>query len=272
MTRPRTGAPGAGAQGTGALGTAALARRAAAGALAALLAAGAACQNTGDHRSEAPAQGGTPANATDQNPGAVASASGGVTAGANAPNNDRDTTALPGMAGSGTAAVGRPSGAPGEQGAGALHSGDPDDASVRQVLAAIHQGEVEAGRLAVGKAQNAQVKAYAQNMLRMHEGPARSAPSPAAGANSRASDLLVPLQDQTRKTKAALEAASGPAFDRAYITSQVASHGAALQLLGRLETAAKDDALTEQIRTLKGEVQRHLEDARRVQAGLGGGT
>ncbi len=246
--------------------------RAAAAWAAAVAVAAAACQNTGDHRSEAPAQGGTPAGSVDQNPGAVTSASGGVTAGANAPNNDKDTTALPGMAGNVTAGVGRPSGAVGEQGAGPLHTGDPDDASVRQVLAAIHQGEVEAARIAVGKSQNPQVRQYAQTMLRVHEPAARGAPSPAGGANSRASDLLVPLQDQNRKTVAALQAAQGPAFDRAYITSQVGSHGSSLQLLARLETASKDDALTEQIRSLKGEVQRHMEDARKVQASLGGGT
>lgn len=238
----------------------------------AVVAAAAACKNTGDHRSEAPGQGAAAAGAADQNAGAATSASGGVNAGPNAPNNDKDTTALPGAAGSGTAAVGRPSGAPGVPGAGPLHSGDPSDADVRQVLAAIHKSEVDAARLAVGKAQNAAVKAYAQDMLRVHEGPARSAPSPGAGAASGASDLLVPLQENSTKTLAALRAASGPAFDRAYVTSQVASHAGALQTLGRLETAAKDGALTGQIRTLKGEVQRHLDDARKLQASVGGAT
>jgi predicted outer membrane protein len=116
------------------------------------------------------------------------------------------------------------------------------------------------------------VKAYAQNMLSVHQGPARQAPSPAAGAASRASDLLVPLQEYNTKTLAALQQATGPAFDRAYVTSQVSSHGSALQTLSRLETAAKNDALTDQIRALKGEVQRHMEDARKLQASLGGGT
>jgi putative membrane protein len=242
-------------------------------AAALVVAAAGACQNSGDHRDEAPAQGGTAPGSVDRNPGAVTSASGAVNAGPNAPNNDKDTTALPGMAGSGTAGIGRPSGSVGQPGAGPLHTGDPSDESVRQVIAAIHQGEVEAAQLAVGKAQNAQVKAYAQNMLRVHQGPARGAPAPGAGAASQASDLLVPLQEYNTKTVAALRTApGGPAFDRAYITSQVASHASALQTLGRLETAAKDDALTDQIRALKGEVQRHQEDARRLQAAIGGGT
>lgn len=235
-----------------------------------LAAAVGACQNAGDHRSEAPAQGGTPEGAVDRNAGAAVPASGGMATGQ--PNNDRDTTALPGAAGSGTAAVGRPSGAVGEPGAGTLHTGDPADSDVRRVIAAIHRSEVDAAQVAVGKAQNAAVKSYAQNMLRVHEGPARSAPSPAGGAASQASDLLVPLQENSAKTLAALRAASGPAFDRAYVTSQVASHAGALQTLSRLETAAQNDALTDQIRTLKGEVQRHLDDARRLQSQLGGAT
>ncbi len=239
---------------------------------AALVAAAAACQNTGEHRDEAPAQGGKPENSVDRNPAAVTSASGGVNAGPNAPNNDKDTTALPGVAGSGTAGVGRPSGSVGQPGAGPLHTGDPPDAAVTQVIAAIHKGEVDAAQLAVTKAQNGAVKTYAQNMLRVHEGPSRAAPPPAAAPASRASDLLVPLQELNTKTLAALRTASGPAFDRAYMTSQVQSHSGALQTLDRLQTATKDDALTEQIRSLKGEVQRHLEDARKVQASLGGAT
>jgi putative membrane protein len=231
-----------------------------------------ACQNTGNLRDEAPGQGAAAPGSVDRNAGAVTSASGGVNAGPNAPNNDRDTTALAGVAGSGTAAVGRPSGATGQPGAGALHTGDPPDGAVRDVIAAIHKGEVDAAQLAVGKAQNPAVKAYAQQMLRVHEGPARGAPAPGAAAASRASDLLVPLQEYNTKTLAALRNAPGAAFDRAYVTSQVASHAGALQTLDRLATATKDDALTEQIRTLKGEVQRHQEDARKLQASLGGGT
>jgi putative membrane protein len=234
----------------------------------------AACQKSSDLRSEAPGQNAQAPGTVDQNQGAPVGASGGVANGTvnNPTNNDRDTTALPGVAGSGTAAVGRPSGAPGVPGAGPLHSGDPSDADVRLVVGTIHKTEVDAAQLAVGKAQNAAVKSYAQEMLRMHEAPSRQAPSPGGGAMSGASDLLVPMQESAAKTLTALRAASGPAFDRAYVTSQVASHQGALQVLSRLETATKDNTLLQQVRTLEGEVQRHLEQARKLQASLGGAT
>lgn len=233
-----------------------------------------ACKQSGDLRSEAPGQNAAATGTVDQNQGAATSASGGVANGSvnNPINNDKDTTALPGVAGSGTAAVGRPSGAPGVPGAGPLHSGDPSDADVRLVVGAIHKTEVDAAQLATTKAQNAGVKAYAQEMLRVHSAPARTAPTPGGGAMSGASDLLVPMQENATKTLAALRAASGPAFDRAYITSQVASHEGALQTLSRLETATKDNALLQQVRSLQGEVQRHLETARKLQASLGGAT
>jgi putative membrane protein len=247
-------------------------RAAAWAAAAAALLGTAACQKSGDLRDEAPGQGAAAPGTVDANAGAATSASGGVANGPNPVNNDRDTTALPGVAGSGTAAVGRPSGAPGQPGAGTLRTGDPSDESVRQVIAAIHQGEVDAAQVASGKAQNPQVRAYAQAMLQVHGGPARGAPAPGAGAASGASDLLVPLQEYNTKTLAALRAAPPASFDRAYVGSQVASHAGALQTLTRLETAASNDALTDQIRALKGEVQRHLDDARKLQASLGGGT
>lgn len=240
--------------------------------LALAAAAAGACKNTGDLRSEAPGQQAAAPGSSDRNTGAPTSASGGIAAGANPVNNDKDTTALPGAAGSGTAAVGRTSGAPGQPGAGPLHSGDPSDADVRLVLGAIHKTETDAAQLATGKAQNARVRQYAQEMLRVHQGPARSAPTPGGGAVSGASDLLVPMQENAAKTLAALRAASGPAFDRAYITSQVDSHQGALQALTRLETATRDDALLRQVRTLQGEVRRHLDQARAVQATLGGPT
>jgi putative membrane protein len=242
-------------------------------ALGAGLAAGpGACKNSGDLRTEAPGQNAAAPGSVDRNAGAATSASAGVNAGPNPANNDKDTTALPGTAGSGTAAVGRPSGATGQPGAGVLHTGDPSDADVRLVLGAIHKTEVDASQLAVGKAQNPRVRQYAQAMLQMHQGPARSAPTPGGGAMSGASDLLVPLQEHAGKTLVALQAASGPAFDRAYITSQVESHQNSVQLLSRLETATKDNALLAQVRQLQGEVQRHLEQARAIQASLGGAT
>jgi putative membrane protein len=176
-----------------------------------------------------------------------------------------DSAALPGTAGSGLAAAGDPSGSIGTPGTGRLQSGDPSDAGVRSLLGAIDASEIEASQLALQKAQNADVKRYAQSMIAAHQQQAPGAQAGAAAGSG--SDLLTPLQDSHRKVMTKLQAtATGPAFDRAYITAQVQAHEGALQTLERAETAAGDPTLVDRVRRTQTEVERHLAEARRVQA------
>jgi putative membrane protein len=206
-----------------------------------------------------------PARTSDA--GGAAGASGGEVAVAGATASGRDTAGLPGTAGSGTGAVGNPSGSIGTPGSGVGQSGDPSDDGVRSLLDAINASEIEASQVAVQKAQHAEVKRYAQAMIAAHQQqtPAGAAAGP-AGGNS-ASDLLVPLQDTHRKVMQQLRStATGPAFDRAYINAQIQAHEGALQTLERAETATRDATLTDRVRRSQSEVERHLAEARRVQA------
>lgn len=227
-------------------------------ALAALGATGCGGGQGNDLRDEAPAQ--TSAS------GSAVGASGGEVAVPGATASRPDTAGLPGTAGSGTGAVGNPSGSIGTPGSGVGQSGDPSDAGVRSLLDAINTSEVEASQVALQKAQHADVKRYAQAMLTAHQQPTTGPANGAAGGNS-ASDLLTPLQDSHRKVMQQLQStASGPAFDRAYINAQIQAHEGALQTLERAETAAGDPTLVDRVRRTQTEVERHLAEARRVQA------
>ena len=230
-------------------------------ALAALGATGCGGAQGNDLRDEAPAQ-------TSASGGAVG-ASGGEVAVPGATASRPDTAGLPGTAGSGTGAVGNPSGSIGTPGSGVGQSGDPSDAGVRSLLDAINASEIEASQVAVQKAQNADVKRYAQAMISAHQqqAPAGNAAAAGAAGGNSASDLLVPLQDSHRKVMQQLQAtATGPAFDRAYINAQIQAHESALQTLERAETAAGDPTLVDRVRRTQTEVERHLAEARRVQA------
>jgi putative membrane protein len=178
-----------------------------------------------------------------------------------------DTTRLPGVAGSGTAALGQPHGKPYPPGSGTLRSGDPSDAAVVAALDVVHTTEVEAARLATQKAQAPAVRQFAQAMLAAHEGPAaRIAPNTTPEARS-AADLLVPMREQRAKYMELMQRTpAGPEFDRIYMTSQVESHRASHQLMTRLEQSTADRALLARIRQLEGEVTTHLETARRTLA------
>lgn len=224
----------------------------------------AACQGSGRPEQEAPAQGaGAPAQTAS---GGDVDSSGfrGLPAG-----QGLDTMARPGVAGSGTAAIGAPTGSIHTPGSGTLHSGDPSDAGVRALVQAINGAETETARLALQKASSPAVKQYAQRMLDEHRGGA----SVTASAPGDASDLLVPLRDGHAKAMQALRAApAGAGFDRMYAQMEVAHHGNALQLIERARTAARDDALVQQLRTLQSTVERHRSDAERLRAQVGGGA
>lgn len=240
-----------------------VAGRRALAALALLVSAGA-CQGTGRDTDEAP---GRKAGAPEQ------SASGEVAEQSNLPgmnaSSAMDTVAKQGVAGSGTAATPNYSGSIGTPGSGVLHTGDPGDPAVRAGIALINRSEVEASQLALQKGQHADVKRYAQMMLDAHQGAAGPSPQTAAPEGSEASDLTVMLADQHRKSMQLLQRTpAGPAFDRAYVNGQVASHEGSLQMLTRFETAARDDALVQRLRQMKQEVERHRGEAQRVQAAL----
>ena len=179
-----------------------------------------------------------------------------------------DSAPLAGTAGSGTAAIGDPSGSIGTPGQGTTQSGDPSDAAVRSLVDAIHASETEMSQLAVQKAQHAEVRRFAQAMIAAHRQASLDRPVEAAGSNS-ANDLLVPMTDAHRKAMQQLQTLeAGPAFDRAYMNAQVQAHEGALQALERGETAAGDATLIDRVRRLQSDVERHLAEARRVQAQL----
>ena len=221
-------------------------------ALAALTALGAAgCGGGDDSRDEQPARSGASSGEVLV-PGATATRP--------------DSGPLPGTAGSGTAVTTNPGGSIGTPGQGTTQSGDPSDAGVRSLIDAINASETEMSQLALQKGQHAEVRRYAQAMIAAHRQASLDKPIEAAGSNS-ANDLLVPMADAHRKAMQRLQSLeAGPAFDRAYITAQVQGHEGALQALERGETAAGDATLIDRVRRMQSDVERHLAEARRVQA------
>lgn len=209
--------------------------------------------------------GGRDGDLRDEQP-ARSGASGGEVLVPGATATRPDSVPLAGTAGSGTAAVGNPGGSIGTPGQGTTQGGDPSDAAVRSLIDAINASETEMSQLALQKAQSAEVRRYAQAMVAAHRQASLDRPVEAAGSNS-ANDLLVPMTDAHQKTMAQLQQLdAGPAFDRAYITAQVQGHEGALQALERGETAAGDATLIDRVRRMQGDVERHLAEARRVQA------
>jgi len=107
-------------------------------------------------------------------------------------------------------------------------SGNTTDQLFVKLVGMGNAGEVDAGRLADGKATNASVKAFARLMVQDH-----SSAAPRLAAAARPLGLAVPTEPDSdqRITRARLEGLQGAAFDSAYLQAQLIDHQKTVLLL-----------------------------------------
>ena len=141
----------------------------------------------------------------------------------------------------------------------------PSDAEIAHIAYTAGALDAAAAKQALAKTRNAEVRAFAEVMLRDHEavnGKAlalveRLKVTPADNATSQA------LAKQAKETEAKLAALDGPAFDRAYAANEVAFHrtvnGALKETLIPSAQNGELKALLETGLSLFGEHQAHAE-------------
>jgi putative membrane protein len=144
------------------------------------------------------------------------------------------------------------------------------DANILALLDEANKADSSAGAMAAKKATSAQVKTFAQEMMKDHHRlradgqklakqlnitPAPPATDPLAGA----------AQDETT----ALESApKGAEFDRTYIEKEVGAHQKVLDLLDQANRSTQNKQLQEAIGKAKPIVQQHLDHAQKLQKEL----
>jgi putative membrane protein len=174
---------------------------------------------------------------------------------------------IAGPTGVGGAGAGRGAGGGAGGGAGITASSDAD------LLGLLHEsnlGEIRAGTLAQRKATNAAVRSFASRMITDHTALDQhgSAIASAAGITPALADSALPrIQAQEL---AALQAATGATFDRAYMSQQLAAHQRTLDLVDRaiplVQTPALKTALVSEVRP---RVADHLRLAQQIAGQLG---
>ncbi len=149
--------------------------------------------------------------------------------------------------------------------------GAPNDAQIAQIVVTANQVDIDAGNYAKSKAQAADVKGFAQQMVTDH-----------TGVNKAATDLVTklhvtPEDSATSKSLkqggddnlANLHKLSGAAFDRAYVDHEVAYHQA---VLDAMDSTLIPDAQNAELKALLVKVRpafvAHLEHAKHIQAQL----
>lgn len=137
-------------------------------------------------------------------------------------------------------------------------------------MAMSNMAEVEMGKMAQSKSQNADVKAFAQKMVDDH---GKALTEVQTLAQSKGVTLPTELDAKHKAVAAKLEKANGDAFDNAY-TKQggVAAHKDTLAKLQKASKAAKDADVKGQVDKMIPVVQEHLKHAEQLAGGKMGST
>jgi putative membrane protein len=174
------------------------------------------------------------------------------------------------------------------------------DGGVVDLVAAIDRSEIEASQLARDRAQDEQVKNFAQqvhddhtqNMRQLDQlaqsagientGSATPAPAPpppgapgtpptTTGAQGQAA--VANLEAMHQQTMSALQSATAADFDRAFVDGQVSGHQQALSILQQVQSRVQDEQLRQHLTQTIATVQQHLQQAQQLQRSVGtGGT
>lgn len=145
------------------------------------------------------------------------------------------------------------------------------DAQIVRVADVLDAGEMAQARLALSRARDSRVQAFAQRMLRQHGDNLQHSDSwqRRAGVTPEESTASAQLQAQTNAALHTLEDLDDARFDASYVRGQVDQHRRALELLDRqLIPNTTHPELKAQLQLKRGVIANHLADAEQLHASL----
>jgi putative membrane protein len=143
---------------------------------------------------------------------------------------------------------------------------DPD---IANVIHEVNAGEIAAGKIAQTKASNADVKAYAREMVTAHTALDKKGVKLAGESGASTAAKRDSVVNANKALSDQLESASGADFDRAYVDGQVVGHQNTLTFLQQAQSQAQSADLKQMITAAIPDVQKHLDRARALQAKVG---
>lgn len=147
----------------------------------------------------------------------------------------------------------------------------PDDAQIAAIVVAANQVDVDAGKFAESRAENAQVKDFAQRMVTDHSAVNQQATALVTklGIKPEESELSKSLKEQGKETLDKLRGLEGQEFDRAYIDHEVSYHQAVLDAIDQtLLPNTQNAELKALITKARPVIETHLQHAQQLQASL----
>lgn len=153
----------------------------------------------------------------------------------------------------------------------AAHGQGITDAQIASVVITANQVDIDAGRLAASRGSNAEVKAFAQQMVTDHTGVNKAAADLATKLKVTPEDNPTSrsLEAGGQKNVARLEKLQGAAFDQAYVDQEVVYHQQVLDALDKtLIPGAKNAELKALLVKVRPAFVAHLEHAKSIQSSL----
>lgn len=150
-------------------------------------------------------------------------------------------------------------------------TGALNDAQIAGIVVAANTVDIDAGKLAATRSENKEVQAFAERMVTDHSAVNEQAAALVKKLNvtPAESETGKSLKANADKTLASLKALKGNAFDKAYVSNEVAYHQTVLDALDNtLIPNAKNDQLKALLVKVRPAFVAHLEHARHIQASL----
>lgn len=147
----------------------------------------------------------------------------------------------------------------------------PSDPQIAAIVVTANSVDIEAGKLAVKKAESKDVKKFAQQMVTDHTSVNKSATDLAKKLNvtPEENDTSRSLKSGGDTNIAKLKSLKGHAFDKAYVDNEVTYHQAVLDALDKtLIPSASNEELKALLVKVRPAFVAHLEHAKHVQSEL----
>jgi putative membrane protein len=145
------------------------------------------------------------------------------------------------------------------------------DEQIAAITVAADSGEIDQAKMAQGKAKDAKVKKFAQQMIQ-HHGEAKKK---AEGIVKKAkitpaeSDTSKQISSESQKLLDSWKDLKGPDFDKSYMDAQVKEHSMVLDVIDKqILPAVKNPDLKAAVEAFRPKVEAHLKDAKDIQAAL----
>ena len=178
-----------------------------------------------------------------------------------------DATDTAGTPAAATGDTGARGGAMGDTAAAAA-AGPMSDANIVSLISMSNSEEIGDSKVAQTKATNANVKAFANDMVKDHQTLQGQVDKLGTKANITAQEPATASAEKQRMEQEMTQlqnTAKGADFDRTYIEDQISDHQKTLDNLQRLQTDAQNAELKSLIEKTIPKVQQHLQRAKDIQ-------